>query len=94
MKRTESLQIDNYLLKLTSSACPEQYDVFDIQKNQNQIAYLRLRHGFFYAAVPQCGGEKVYSARPQGDGMFRDEERMHFLTEAVNAIKAYYYATK
>jgi hypothetical protein len=79
---TEILGCD---LRLTCGACPEQYDVF---RDGQQIGYLRLRGGWFYASVPDCSDTIVYEARPEGDGIFSDDEREHYLTEAVRAILA------
>lgn len=78
------MQILDYNLVLTCGAFPEQYDVFDSEGKQ--VGYLRLRHGRFYAAYPDHGGEIVYSASPEGDGIFACHEREFFLTEAVKAI--------
>lgn len=78
------LCINGYTLKKTSTACPEQYDVFD--KDNEQVGYLRLRHGYFRADVPDCGGDTVYESQPKGDGMFEDDERMQELTNAIEAI--------
>jgi len=64
--------IHGYLLERTCFACPEQYDVY---AGEEQVAYFRLRHGSFYAAVPDHGGEIVYQADPDGDGIFEDNER-------------------
>jgi hypothetical protein len=80
--------IHGYHLQQTCSACPEQYDVFD-NKDQ-QVAYLRLRHGHFYASVPDHGGDVVYEADPEGDGIFCDHERVKYLTEAILAVQEYY----
>lgn len=80
------MEINGYKLKITCKACPEQYDVF---KNGTQVAYLRLRHGFFYASVPDCSDNIVYEAAPIGDGMFEDSERMKYLTEAIIAVEEY-----
>lgn len=76
------------LLK-TCSACPEQYDVY---RGGKQIGYLRLRHGHFRADYPDCGGETVYEAEPRGNGAFDPDERSHFLSEAVRALKAHHRA--
>lgn len=76
--------IDGYRLVLTCVACPEQYDVF---KGAEQVGYLRLRHGHFYASVPDVGGETVFEASPNGDGIFDDDERDGYLTQAVAAIR-------
>jgi hypothetical protein len=77
--------IDGLKLVLTCFACPEQYDAFD--GRGKLVGYLRLRHGRFTVDVPHCGGETIYSAAPNGDGMFDDDERMYYLLEAVTAIK-------
>ena len=77
--------IDGLRLVLTCFACPEQYDVFD--GRGRQVGYLRLRHGWFRADVPRCGGETVYAASPRGDGIFDDDERHHYLSEAVSEIR-------
>lgn len=79
------MEINGYELEMTCGACPEQYDVF---KDGNQVGYLRLRHGYFYASVPGPGGKRVYNATPIGDGIFEDHERRHYLEEAVNAMAA------
>jgi hypothetical protein len=54
------------------------------------VAYFRLRHGGFRVNVPDVGGEVVYTANPKGDGMFYDDERVHYLTQAVLAVQEYY----
>lgn len=81
-----NMEINGYELILTCGACPEQYDVF---KDGDQVAYLRLRHGFFYASVPYCSNSIVYEAYPEGDGIFEDSERMRYLTEAIKAVEKY-----
>jgi hypothetical protein len=72
-------------LVMTCSACPEQYDAFDGDK---QVGYLRLRHGTFRVDVPECGGTTIYTASPKGDGMFEGDERDDYLQRAVNAIRS------
>lgn len=89
---SRQILIHGYYLQQTCCACPEQYDVFD-QKDQ-QVAYLRLRHGNFYASVPDVGGETVYTAQPKGDGVFCDDERVKYLTEAILAVQEYYINRK
>ena len=79
------MKINGYELR-GDGACPEQYDVF---KDGEQVGYLRLRNGWFRADYPQIchsGGETIYEANPRGDGEFEDDERKHYLTEAINAI--------
>ena len=76
-------KINGYELIMTCGACPEQYDVM---KDGEVVGYLRLRHGYFYASCPDVRGKTVYEAEPRGDGIFEDDERQHYLTEAVAAI--------
>lgn len=82
------VMIHGYRLVRTCSACPEQYDVFD--DLGQQVAYFRLRHGGFRVNVPDVGGEEVYHANPKGDGIFYDDERVKYLTEAILAVQEYY----
>ena len=81
------MNIKGYELVQTCWACPEQYDVF---KDDKQVGYLRLRHGWFYASVPDCSDEIVYEAHPKGDGTFEEDERMNYLEEAIKTIDEYY----
>jgi hypothetical protein len=80
------LCINGYTLQQTSIACPEQYDVID--SNGEMMGYLRLRHGYFRADYPTCGGETVYESNTKGDGLFDDDERIPELTKAVAALDA------
>lgn len=66
----------------TCGGCPEQYDVFHGEEN---VGYLRLRHGCFTADYKE---QQVYSACPEGDGSFLDHERHRYLNEACIAIIA------
>lgn len=79
--------IAGYRLICTSVACPEQYDVFD-DSTGKKVGYLRLRHGFFRADYPDCGGDTVYEAETKGDGIFDDDERMPQLSAAIAALSA------
>lgn len=81
------VMIHGYRLERTCFACPEQYDVY---AGDEQVAYFRLRHGGFKATVPDVGGDVVYQADPKGDGIFEDEERVKYLTEAILAVQEYY----
>jgi hypothetical protein len=67
----------------TCIACPEQYDAF---LGDEQVGYLRLRHGCFRVDFRDCGGETIYEARPHGDGEFNEDERDYYLRFAVDAI--------
>ena len=84
------MQILDYVLKMTCGACPEQYDVFD--SDGKQVGYLRLRHGGFRADYPDFGGDTVYrySFDDGWKGIFDDEEREKYLTEAVKAIHSHH----
>jgi len=64
----------------TCFACPEQYDAYFDGK---EVGYLRLRWGNFTADFMD---ETVYTANPNGDGIFESEEREFYLTEAKKAI--------
>jgi hypothetical protein len=81
-------EISGYKLVCTCRACPEQYDVFE--QDGKKVGYLRLRHGTFRADAPSCGGDTVYSSMPRGDGIFDDDEREKELTNAVEAIQAWW----
>lgn len=81
------MAITDVVLRQTCYACPEQYDAYD--ENGNEIAYLRLRHGYFRVECP-FGGELVYSASPEGDGLFMSHEREFYLERAKSAIMDYY----
>ena len=80
--------IAGYKLVCTCGACPEQYDVY--AADGQKVGYLRLRHGFFRADVPACGGETIYESQTKGDGCFADDERELELTKAVKAIQAWW----
>lgn len=67
-------------LEQTCGACPEQYDVFLGDEN---VGYLRLRHGYF---VAECKGESVYESTTEGDGLFDCDERDYHLNTAKEAI--------
>jgi hypothetical protein len=71
-------------LVLTCRACPEQYDAI---LDGNQVGYLRLRHGYFSVDYPDAGGEVIFEAKPQGDGIFEQNERDYYLRFAVDAIQ-------
>ncbi|EFO30908.1 putative F-box domain protein [Roseibium sp. TrichSKD4] len=77
------MDIQGCKLVQTCSTYPEQYDVF---KGKVQIGYLRLRYGEFTAEYPDCDGETVYTAEPEGDGYFMDSERDFYLEKAVCAL--------
>jgi hypothetical protein len=79
------IQINKSDIRLvqTCGACPEQYDAF---YKEEQVGYLRLRHGCFSVQYPDVGGEDIYEATPRGDGLFESSERQYYLDMALNAI--------
>jgi len=83
--------IHGYVLKRTCYACPEQYDVY---AGDEIVAYFRLRHGTFRVDVPDYSGETIYTAEPNGDGVFMDYERVEYLTKAILAVQEYYLNMK
>lgn len=70
-----------FKLVKTCGGCPEQYDVY---YNGKEVGYMRLRHGNFRA---EYRGETVYTARPNGDGVFEYDERDKYLQRGCLAIK-------
>lgn len=68
----------------TCFACPQQFDAY---LGDKQVGYLRLRHGTFRVDYPDCGGETIYTAYPDGDGIFMDYEQEFYLNKALEAIK-------
>jgi hypothetical protein len=82
-------ELNGIRLEMTCGACPEQYDAF---LGDRLVGYLRLRHGFFYAACPNASGEVVYEAETIGDGIFASEEREMHLSKATAAIVAWHNA--
>ena len=82
--RPKAMTIKGYELVLTNADCPEQYDVF---KDGEQVAYFRLRHGFFSAECPEACEELVYEAKTKGSGAFDDDdEREKCISEAIDAV--------
>ena len=70
----------------TSSACPEQYDVF---KGSKQVGYIRLRHGVLSCRYPNTHGETIYAHQFEDEwkGYFdNEEERTLYLNECKNAL--------
>ena len=74
---------DDIELEQTCGSCPEQYEAFYKGK---RVGYLRLRHGTFRVDYPDCGGDTLFTATPEGDGSFRADERDGYLMLAKLAI--------
>lgn len=78
------IKLSEIKLVETCSACPEQYDAF---YDNQQVGYLRVRHGGFRVDFGFCGGDTIYYTYDiKGDGCFEDEEREFYLGEAKKAI--------
>lgn len=81
------LTVNVLTIEKTCSSHPEQYDVFHFGE---QIGYLRLRHGVFTAVADGGEGkEVVYTAEPDGDGAFYDEERERYVSAACAELLHY-----
>ena len=70
-------------LQQTCGACPEQYDAYfgdplERVEGQDQVGYLRLRHGVFTVQCRTSGGDEVLYVYPHGDGIFEAEERERY----------------
>jgi hypothetical protein len=83
----KSFKINSYRFDQTSEFAPEQYEIYDC--DNNQIGYLRLRHGVFSVRVPDYGGTEILTAYPKGDADFEPEERYKFLRQALDSIIEY-----
>ena len=74
----------------TCFACPEQYDLINIDTDEI-VAYYRLRHSYFFVSVPDVSGEIIYHARTEGDGLFLNEaERFYHFSNALKALSEHY----
>lgn len=83
------IELNGYTFDLTCGACPEQYDVY---KDGEQVAYVRLRWGTLRVDVPDTGGTEIYSHEFEDEykGCFdSDEERNYFLEEIAAALDIY-----
>lgn len=67
----------------TCGACPEQYDAV---KDGVTVGYFRLRHGTFRVDAYLPETETVYTAQPEGDGIFEEHERERYLKKGLNKI--------
>ena len=79
-----SVPEDAYRLVQTCGAYPEQYDM--LNSKGEAVGYFRLRHGKFRVYYPDYGGEVVYYAEPEGDGVFMDYERDYYLNQGMLAV--------
>lgn len=62
---------------------PEQYD---IKKNGESVAYIRLRHGELSLRCPDHNGKYINCPEPNGDGMFDSDERLKFMVILLRII--------
>ncbi len=81
----EDIKIKGLRFERTCIACPDQYDVYDGDK---QVGYVSLRHGSLTCEYPCVGRERIYSAKIMNDaGMFEDDTlRMECLYEIAGRL--------
>lgn len=82
---------------LTCIACPEQYDVSDLDNYGKTVAYVRLRWSTLRAYVPDVGGELIYEHffDDGAKGCFNDQnEREEYLNRIASAIANHYKQEK
>lgn len=78
-----------YYFHQICGVCPEQYDVYESKKDVNvkePLAYVRLRWGFLYCAVP-FGGETVFEHEFENDeykGCFDTQEETDLYLKLIN----------
>jgi len=75
----------------TSCACPEQYDVYDM--DSNLVGCVRLRRSHLTAQYPSNDGDLVYEihfdADDHNDGRFCSEsERSKYLSDIAYVIRS------
>lgn len=79
--------MNNYTLKQTCGACPEQYDVY---RGKELVGYIRLHNGYFSVRYPNAGGILLMDFTFRNDslkGYFEtDKEREYFLNWALDVI--------
>lgn len=77
-------------LELTCRSHPEQYDVYG--EGGERIGYLRLRHGEFTVSTDGPFDGVLYRGTYSDEnlGEFADEDREHWLTQAVADIKKHW----
>lgn len=75
MSDVRGVMIDGLFFHLTCDFCPEQYDVYKVnrkKKKVKQVGYVRLRHGYLSCTYPDYMGKLVYAKN-------FDDERPSFL---------------
>lgn len=88
MKLENERTIKGLRLVLTSVAHPEQYDVFEGNK---EVGYIRLRDNIFRVDYPihhmELNGKTIFELKIKGNGTFINRaERKKYLTKAVDLI--------
>lgn len=74
----KDITIAGLLFKLTCSACPEQYDVYE---KDSKIGYVRLRHGSL-SLDNEVSEYTIWQTNSvDGDGDFTNQERPYFLAK-------------
>lgn len=79
--------------KCTSTCCPEQYDVYDI--NNKQVGYVCLNYGYLFADCPNIDGKRVYEKCViGGDTFHRAEDREYHLKRIAEEILKWRFEQK
>ena len=81
------MNIKGLNFKMTCSASPEQYDVYD--SSGKQVGYVRLRWGGLSCTYPDVCGEEIYYANVGSDycGVFENNnQRMMYLNKIADKI--------
>ena len=74
------------MIEQTCDICPEQYDVYH---DDEQVGYIRIRHGAMTVKCPDVGGKVVLCEMTDGDGGLTFKERPERMFRALNAITRY-----
>ena len=89
-EKPEGRVINGYEFALTSRACPEQYDVY---KNDEYVAYVRLRHGILTVTLCKNGeidldAEDIYEKHWDDEwlGNFPEKERKPLMCDIAKTI--------
>ena len=79
------LELFGLTFRKTCSACPEQYEV---RRRNEQVAYVRLRHGTLTVEAPDHGHDLVLKHKfARNIGAFDDDERRPWLERIARLVR-------
>ena len=85
--RQDLIVISGLVFHKTCDLCPEQYDVY---KNEEQVGYVRLRHGCLTVECPDALDKLIY-CKTFSDGVrgcfYDNNERISYLKKIAKCIK-------